>query len=93
MIEPLPNYDPLTLRVSAPWGRQGRGRCTHLAGWVTEAAGQIPLCGILHFAVLGSRGLVRGGGGPSSMDPLLSSFWGDAREGPLHPDRTHVFYF
>lgn len=69
-----PDHKPLARRVPASWGR--RGRCAHLAGWVTEAAGPAPVCGLLHFALFGPRCPVLGGGGLSAMDPLLSSFWG-----------------
>lgn len=37
----------------------------------------------------GGRG---GGGGPSSTDPLLNSFWGEAREGPRHLDGSQRFF-
>lgn len=55
LTEQLLHHDSLTLRKPAPWGRQGWGRCTHLAGWITKAAGQAPVCEILHFALFGPK--------------------------------------
>lgn len=57
----------------------------------TETAGQTPVCGVLHFALFGPQYPMLGGGGPSSTDPLLSSFWGEAREGPQYLEGTQQF--